>query len=217
MPKGMLVTGVLSLILLARHSLCAPQVTGSQREESRETPPPLANPFGSGEENRKLLQSYIKGSVNQGQPEPVLNTWDQEVFFLFSLHDYDRSGHMDGLELMKLISDYNTHNAPGTLSADTVVSMVDLLLQTRDLNQDGLLAPSELLSPPIPQQDSNSHNAPLPQEPEGGQEPHQGEVEPQQKQEDQPMEQEELQIPEAPAAELEQGNEAQVHLGQPEM
>ncbi|XP_062302583.1 cell growth regulator with EF hand domain protein 1 isoform X2 [Osmerus eperlanus] len=184
MPKGMLVTGVLSLILLARHSLCAPQVTGSQREESRETPPPLANPFGSGEENRKLLQSYIKGSVNQGQPEPVLNTWDQEVFFLFSLHDYDRSGHMDGLELMKLISDYNTHNAPGTLSADT---------------------------------DSNSHNAPLPQEPEGGQEPHQGEVEPQQKQEDQPMEQEELQIPEAPAAELEQGNEAQVHLGQPEM
>ena len=108
--------------------------------------------------------------------------------------------------------------------------MVDFLLQTRDLNQDGLLAPSELLSPPIPQQDSNSHNAPLPQEPVGDQEPHQEEVEPQQKQEDQPMEQEELQIPEAPAeleqeelqipeapAELEQGNGAQVHLGQPEM
>ncbi len=28
--------------------------------------------------------------------------------------------------------------------------MVDFLLQTQDLNQDGLLAPSELLSPPLP-------------------------------------------------------------------
>lgn len=30
-----------------------------------------------------------------------------------------------------------------------IVSMVDFLLQTQDLNQDGLLAPSELLSPPL--------------------------------------------------------------------
>ena len=28
--------------------------------------------------------------------------------------------------------------------------MVDFLLKTRDLNQDGLLGPSELLSPPLP-------------------------------------------------------------------
>lgn len=31
-----------------------------------------------------------------------------------------------------------------------VVSKVDFLLQSQDLNQDGLLAPSELLSPPLP-------------------------------------------------------------------
>lgn len=37
--------------------------------------------------------------------------------------------------------------------------MVDFLLQTQDLNQDGLLAPSELLSPPLPQSQVLSHNS----------------------------------------------------------
>lgn len=37
--------------------------------------------------------------------------------------------------------------------------MVDFLLQTQDLNQDGLLAPSELLSPPLPQSQVLLHNS----------------------------------------------------------
>lgn len=37
-----------------------------------------------------------------------------------------------------------------SVSVFQVVTMVDFLLQTQDLNQDGLLAPSELLSPPLP-------------------------------------------------------------------
>lgn len=36
-----------------------------------------------------------------------------EVFFLFRLFDYDRTGFLDGLEMMKLLSDYNSHHAPG--------------------------------------------------------------------------------------------------------
>lgn len=39
-----------------------------------------------------------------------------------------------------------------------VVAMVDYLLQTQDQNQDGLLAPSELLSPPI----QGSESEPIP-------------------------------------------------------
>lgn len=42
------------------------------------------------------------------------------------------------------------HAAPMSSSWAQVVSMVDVLLQTQDLNQDGLLAPSELLSPALP-------------------------------------------------------------------
>uniref|UniRef100_A0A4W5QRT5 Cell growth regulator with EF-hand domain 1 n=1 Tax=Hucho hucho TaxID=62062 RepID=A0A4W5QRT5_9TELE len=160
----MLVTGMLSLLLVAHQCVSAPQ---DQRVQSAGALPPftLANPFASGEEDRRLLQSYIKANLKEGHGGPD-NTWEQEVFFLFSLHDYDRSGHMDGLEMMKLLSEYNSHNAPGEQSAEKVVAMVDFLLQTQDLNQDGLIAPPELLSPPkLQQPDSNSQGAP---EQEGG-------------------------------------------------
>ncbi|XP_064783659.1 cell growth regulator with EF hand domain protein 1-like isoform X3 [Oncorhynchus masou masou] len=161
----MLVTGVLSLLLLAHQCVSAPQVPGDQRVESAGAPPPLtlANPFGSGDEERRLLQSYIKANLKEGQGGPD-STWEQEVFFLFSLHDYDRSGDMDGLEMMRLLSEYNSHNRPGEQSAEPVrevVDMVDFLLQTQDLNMDGLIAPPELLSPPkLQQPDSYSQGAP---------------------------------------------------------
>lgn len=54
--------------------------------------------------------------MNQHLP---ISCWS-EVFFLFSLHDYDRSGDMDGLEMMKLLSEYNSHNTPGEQSAEPV-------------------------------------------------------------------------------------------------
>eukprot|EP00063_Salmo_salar_P077178 XP_014052013.1 PREDICTED: cell growth regulator with EF hand domain protein 1-like isoform X1 [Salmo salar] len=157
----MLVTGVLSLLLLAHQCVSAPQVPGDQRVESAGAPLTLANPFGSGDEERRLLQSYIKANLKEGQGGPD-STWEQEVFFLFSLHDYDRSGDMDGLEMMKLLSEYNSHNTPGEQSAEPVrgvVDMVDFLLQTQDLNMDGLIAPPELLSPPKLQQ-PDSQGAP---------------------------------------------------------
>lgn len=159
-----LVPCVLSLFLLTHLCLAAPGLPGTEREELADAPPPsakLANPFGSGDEDRRLLQTYIQAHLKDGQGGPEISTWEQEVFFLFRLYDYDRSGHMDGLEMMKLLSDYNSHNAPGAQTNEPVVTMVDFLLQTQDLNQDGLLAPSELLSPPLPQtQESSSHSAP---------------------------------------------------------
>ncbi|XP_062379018.1 cell growth regulator with EF hand domain protein 1 [Sardina pilchardus] len=122
----------------------------SQRSESTgdNVPLTLVNPFGSADESRSLLQSYIKANLNE-QANPDVSTREQEVFFLFSLHDYDKSGQLDGLELMKLLSDFLSHLSQTPKSTDGVVAMVDYLLQTQDQNQDGLLAPSELLSPPI--------------------------------------------------------------------
>ncbi|KAM9366698.1 dynein regulatory complex protein 8 [Symphorus nematophorus] len=161
---GRLVPHVLSLFMLIQLCLAAPGQPGTQREESVDARPPvvaLANPFGSGEEDRRLLQSYIQSSLKDGEGGPEISSWEQEVFFLFRLYDYDRSGLLDGLEMMKLLSDYNSHHAPGAWTSELVVSMVDFLLQTQDLNQDGLLAPSELLSPPLPlTQDSSNNDAP---------------------------------------------------------
>ncbi|XP_043118676.1 cell growth regulator with EF hand domain protein 1 [Puntigrus tetrazona] len=140
----MLATRLLLLLILPSLSLCAPQLQQTLSDDI--VVPDLANPFGSSEDNRRLLQSYIKSSLKEGQTSPELNTREQEVFFLFSLYDYDRSGQMDGLELMQLLTDFLAYHETLPKSADSVVSLVDYLLQTQDLNQDGLLAPSELLS-----------------------------------------------------------------------
>lgn len=161
---GRSVPCVLSLYLFIQLCQAAPGLPGTQREESVDARPALvalANPFGSGEEDRRLRQSFIQSSLKDGQEGPEISTWEQEVFFLFRLYDYDRSGLLDGLEMMKLLSDYNSHHTPGAQANELVVSMVDFLLQTQDLNQDGLLAPSELLSPALPHtQDSSNNNTP---------------------------------------------------------
>ncbi|XP_074468758.1 cell growth regulator with EF hand domain protein 1 [Sebastes fasciatus] len=238
---GRSVPCVLSLYLFIHLCQAAPGVPGSQREESVDAHPAsvaLFNPFGTGEEDRRLLQSYIQSSLKDGQGGPEISTWEQEVFFLFRLYDYDRGGLLDGLELMKLISDYNSDHTPGARTNELVVSMVDFLLQTQDLNQDGLLAPSELLSPPLPlTKDSSNNNAPHQEqevaddkEKAGAAEQREGaheELQPQDgAQQEVKTEEEELinqvvdkehgqQIPEAPAAE--QKHEVPVHRGQPEM
>ncbi|XP_056332611.1 cell growth regulator with EF hand domain protein 1 [Danio aesculapii] len=150
---NMVSTRLVFVIILPALSLCAPQV---QSLSDGILAPDLANPFGSTEDNRRLLQSYIKSNLKDGQTSPELNTREQEVFFLFSLYDYDRSGQMDGLELMQLLTDFLTYHEMMPKSTDSVVTLVDYLLQTQDLNQDGLLAPSELLSPSTMEHQENS-------------------------------------------------------------
>uniref|UniRef100_UPI0037E77DDC cell growth regulator with EF hand domain protein 1 n=1 Tax=Semicossyphus pulcher TaxID=241346 RepID=UPI0037E77DDC len=156
--------GRLFLILLIHQCLAAPGFPGTQGEESVVTYPSsggLANPFGSGVEERRLLHSFVQAKLTDDQGGPDITTWEQEVFFLFSLYDYDKNGLLDGLELMKLVSEFNIHHTPEVQAALLVESLVDVLLQTQDLNQDGLLNPLELLSHPLPKtQDSSNNNAP---------------------------------------------------------
>ncbi|KAM7423947.1 hypothetical protein PAMA_000348 [Pampus argenteus] len=216
------------LLLLIHSSLAAPGQPGTQREESVHVRPPsvaLANPFGSGEEDRRLLQSYIQSTLKYGEGGPEISSWEQEVFFLFGLYDYDRSGHLDGLEMMKLLNDYNSHHTPGSQANEQVVSMVDLLLQTQDLNQNGLLAPSELLSSSLPHtQDSSNNNASHQEQDAALEEKMSNPSTDQEKAAEQKEETHEeiqvdeqigQQVPEVPAAERDQA--VPVHEGQPEM
>ncbi|XP_049574862.1 cell growth regulator with EF hand domain protein 1 isoform X2 [Syngnathus scovelli] len=133
---------VLALVLQVHLSQPAPQ-----REEPEQAHPDskvLINPFGSGEEERRLLQRYIQLTRKD---DVQINSRDEEVFYLFRLYDFDRSERLDGLEMMKLLSDYNSQHAPEEQANDMVVSLVDFLLQSQDVNGDGLLDASELLSP----------------------------------------------------------------------
>ncbi|MBN3304337.1 CGRE1 protein, partial [Amia calva] len=155
---GLMAALMAVLVFLSQRGQCAPQ--GSSRSDAQPEAPAstgtLENPFGTGDEERRLLQSYILDRLKEGQGSPDHMTREQEIFYLYSLHDYDKSGQLDGLELMALLSDFLSHQDPAQQSAESVISTVDVLLQTQDLNQDGLLDPSELLSPA-----SERHAAPL--------------------------------------------------------
>lgn len=142
---------------------------------------------------------------------------------------------------MKLVSEYNLHHSPAAQAAEQVVSLVDSLLQSQDLNQDGLLSPSELLSPPLPHTQDAIKDGNAPQQwteeeltepvsdrettdPEAQEERAHEELQPQndeQPQQEEQPEGEELinqQIPEAPAAEQGQDHHrVPVHQGQPEI
>lgn len=230
----------LSLFIFIHFSLSAPGLPGTERDESA-----LANPFASGAD-RRLLQSYIQSTLKKEQVGPEMNTWEQEVFFLFRLFDFDRTGLLDGLEMMQLLTDYNSHHTPGTHANEQVISVVDFLLQTQDLNQDGLLAPSELLSAPLPQsQDASNDNAPQKEEEKdtSPDEEHQGVQDQKDESQDdmQPRsegqegqvqqevtigeeethqeadEQQEHQLSQVPGTKVEQNQEVPVHQGQPEM
>ncbi|XP_051579620.1 cell growth regulator with EF hand domain protein 1-like [Myxocyprinus asiaticus] len=159
---NMIIARLVFLLILPSLGVCAPQVQKTSSDGV--LPSDFANPFGSSENNHRLLQSYIKSNLKEGQASPELNTREQEMFFLFSLYDYDRSGQMDGLELMQLLTDFLSHHAMMPKSTDSVVSLVDYLLQTQDLNQDGLLAPSELLSSSM-QDHQQENNIVLPDAP----------------------------------------------------
>ncbi|XP_051920197.1 cell growth regulator with EF hand domain protein 1 [Hippocampus zosterae] len=138
-----------SVLVLALVLHVHPSQTAPQREDPEKVQPDsrlLTNPFGSGEEERRLLQRYIELTKKD---DVRINSRDKEVFYLFRLYDFDRSERLDGLEMMKLLSDYNSQHATEEQANDMdVVSLVDFLLQSQDVNRDGLLTPSELLSLP---------------------------------------------------------------------
>ncbi|XP_010725211.1 cell growth regulator with EF hand domain protein 1 [Meleagris gallopavo] len=69
------------------------------------------------------------------------------LLFLFAMHDHDRSGQLDGLELLQLLGAVLTQGGAGRPSSEAVAALVDRALEQRDRSGDGLLDPPELLLP----------------------------------------------------------------------
>lgn len=97
------------------------------------------------------------------------------LLYLVALHDYDQSGQLDGLELLSLLTaalapgpadaptpdpvslrwgtqpgrcgDCDGDSGPG-LVLSQVILVVDQVLETQDLNGDGLMTPAELINFP---------------------------------------------------------------------
>nr|XP_003734819.2 cell growth regulator with EF hand domain protein 1 [Callithrix jacchus] len=157
---------VLTLLLLPKGQ-AAPK-DGVTRPDSEVQHQFLPNPFQPGTEQLRLLQSYLKG-LERTEVKPEHLSREQVLLYLFALHDYDQSGQLDGLELLSMLT---AALAPGAASSPTtnpVILIVDKVLETQDLNGDGLMTPAELINFPG---EAPSHVepreplAPSPQEPQ---------------------------------------------------
>lgn len=141
---------MLALLLLPL-SQAAPR-DGTTRLDLEEQQQPLPNPFQPGQEQLRLLQSYLKGLQKmEGEPEHMSR--EQVLLYLFALHDYDQSGQLDGLELLSMLTAALTPGAADSPTTNPVILVVDKVLETQDLNGDGLMTPAELINFPgeIPQ------------------------------------------------------------------
>ncbi|XP_040203906.1 cell growth regulator with EF hand domain protein 1 isoform X2 [Rana temporaria] len=151
----------LLLILLApllfSSSLAAPR--SGDRLEAQEN---VLNPFTLGNEQLSLLQGYLR---DEDPMEESTSDMKREtvILHLFVLHDFDKSGLLDGLELMRLLRRILAKSLQKEPSEDLVISLVDDILVKQDLNQDGLLSTQELVTPPVfKAEDSPPLNVALP-------------------------------------------------------
>ncbi|XP_003827129.1 cell growth regulator with EF hand domain protein 1 isoform X1 [Pan paniscus] len=155
------------ILLLLPTGQAAPK-DGVTRPDSEVQHQLLPNPFQPGQEQLGLLQSYLKGL---GRTEVQLEhlSREQVLLYLFALHDYDQSGQLDGLELLSMLT---AALAPGVANSPTtnpVILIVDKVLETQDLNGDGLMTPAELINFPgvAPRHlEPGEPLAPSPQEPQ---------------------------------------------------
>ncbi|XP_074065976.1 cell growth regulator with EF hand domain protein 1 isoform X2 [Macrotis lagotis] len=106
-----------------------------------------SNPFQSDQEQFGLLKNYLKG-LGQAPGDPEQLSREQVLLYLFALHDFDQSGQLDGLELLAMLKEALFPQAHASSSTSQVIKVVDKVLETQDLDRDGLVTPAELLTLP---------------------------------------------------------------------
>ncbi|XP_071404230.1 cell growth regulator with EF hand domain protein 1 [Pithys albifrons albifrons] len=141
------VTLTLLLLLLGPPGRAAPRAGGHRPEPSAATIPDVyPDPLSPESLALPLLQRAVQSLGLPGQDVEAM-TWEQALLYLVVLHDHDRSGRLDGLELLQLLGTVLAQ-AGGHPDPDMVAVLVDRALARQDLNGDGLLDPHELLDPP---------------------------------------------------------------------
>lgn len=143
--------------LLFGSGLAAPR--SGDRLEVQEN---VLNPFTLGTEQLSLLQGYLQDEDPMEERNSDMKR-ETVILHLFVLHDFDKSGLLDGLELMRLLRRILAKSLQKEPSDELVISLVDDILVKQDLNQDGLLSTQELVTPPVSKAgDSSPINVALP-------------------------------------------------------
>ncbi|XP_051037730.1 cell growth regulator with EF hand domain protein 1 [Phodopus roborovskii] len=119
---------------------------GGARMDPEEQQQLMLNPFQPGPEQLQRLRNYLKG-LEKMEEDPEHMNREQVLLYLFALHDYDQNGQLDGLELLSMLT---AALAPGAahFPINPVILVVDQVLETQDLDGDGLMTPAELVNFP---------------------------------------------------------------------
>ncbi|XP_040586776.1 cell growth regulator with EF hand domain protein 1 isoform X2 [Mesocricetus auratus] len=136
---------MLPLLLLLPLGHAAPK-DGAARTDPEVQQQLMSNPFQPGPEQLQHLRNYLKG-LEKMEEDPEHMNREQVLLYLFALHDYDQNGQLDGLELLSMLT---AALAPGAahFPINPVILVVDQVLETQDLDGDGLMTPAELVNFP---------------------------------------------------------------------
>ncbi|XP_068261045.1 cell growth regulator with EF hand domain protein 1 [Nyctibius grandis] len=138
----------LVLLLLAPAAWAAPRAGGHRPEAPAATrPDPDPDPLSPELPTLPLLRSAVR-SLGPQERDAEAMTREQALLYLFVLHDHDRSGRLDGLELLQLLGAVLAQRDGGRPGPEAVAALVDRALERQDLSGDGLLDPHELLLSP---------------------------------------------------------------------
>ncbi|XP_065487938.1 cell growth regulator with EF hand domain protein 1 [Caloenas nicobarica] len=139
---------LVALLLLPLSAVRAAPRAGGHRPEAPTAPrlDPGPDPLSPEPPALPLLRSAVQ-SLGPPERDAEAMTREQALLYLFVLHDHDRSGHLDGLELLQLLGAVLAQDQ-GRLDPDMVAALVDQALERQDLSRDGLLDPTELLLSP---------------------------------------------------------------------
>ncbi|XP_035424165.1 cell growth regulator with EF hand domain protein 1 [Cygnus atratus] len=139
---------LLPLLLLLLPAACAAPRDGVHRSEAPPAtrPDPSPDPLSPEPPALQLLQSAVR-SLGQPEQDAEDMTREQALLYLFALHDHDRSGRLDGLELLQLLGAVLAQGGTGQPSPEALAVLVDRALERQDRSGDGLLDPPELLLP----------------------------------------------------------------------
>jgi hypothetical protein len=135
----------------AHHQGHAQQAQQHQVPPAHPNTPPAPQQFG-GEavKDAEHIKEHLEGKVDQtSQMTP-----EQLQFHYFNMHDLDRNGRLDGVELIKAITHFHQENPgpqhlpnqpPPLPSEIELEQMIDSILREDDYNGDGFIDYGEFL------------------------------------------------------------------------
>ncbi|CAG8484920.1 3318_t:CDS:2, partial [Rhizophagus irregularis] len=99
------------------------------------------NNYGDHAKIRQHVKNHLKDIPGQNFGEM---TDDDDLYYLFSIHDVNRDGYLDGHELREAFIDDEFGDSEG-LKLEEIVEMIDHVLLEDDMNNDGKISWEEYL------------------------------------------------------------------------